>query len=258
MELDAQMKQAVDALRSARLVAVLSGAGMSRESGVPTFREAQTGLWAQYNPEALATPQAFQRDPDLVWSWYMWRYDLVTGVEPNAGHRAVAELEQLVPEMVVLTQNVDGLHHRAGSTDVVELHGNITRFRCYDDCQHNRTLIELNDLNYTRDKAPACPHCNARVRPDVVWFGESLPSAALTRALEIARQCDVMLVIGTSGIVQPAAALPLEARRAGALTIEVNPASSMLTRQLDIFLQGAAGVVLPSLLSALSRSINEE
>jgi len=254
MDLDAQLKQAVDVLRSARLLAVLSGAGMSKESGVPTFREAQTGLWAQYDPTSLATPQAFQRDPDLVWSWYMWRYDMVIGVEPNAGHHAVAELEQVIPEVVVLTQNVDGMHQRAHSTDVVELHGNLTRFRCYDDCQQNRTIIDLEGFNYTKDHAPACPHCHAKVRPDVVWFSESLPSDALTRALEVARQCDVMLVIGTSGIVQPAASLPLEARRAGAVTIEVNPQPTMLTRQLDIFLQGAAGVVLPSLLSVLSRS----
>jgi NAD-dependent deacetylase len=245
------LARAAIALHSAHLVAVSSGAGISKESGIPTFREAQTGLWSQVDPEQLATPQAFQRNPDLVWSWYMYRHKLVRSAQPNAGHRAIAELESLVPQVVVLTQNVDGLHGRAGSTDIVELHGSLSRFKCCAGCRGEPTLIDLATLEHDDAHAPGCPFCGSRVRPDVVWFGEDLPSAALERAFSIASRCDVMLVVGTSGIVQPAALLPGVASQSGATVIEVNPARSSVTPLADIFLQGPSGELLPALIDAL-------
>lgn len=251
MSWEADLTEVVEALGHARLVAVLSGAGVSKESGIPTFREAQTGLWARYDPEQLATPAAFERDPDLVWSWYMYRYDLVRQSQPNPGHHALADLERLVLRLVILTQNVDGLHKAAGSTDVVELHGNLRRFRCSAGCQGFPTVIDLGDISYDREHAPRCPHCGVPVRPDVVWFGEALSPNALRRAFATASECDVMLVIGTSGVVQPAASLPYEAHRAGATVIEVNPAPGQVTPAAHVFLRGASGQVLPHVVDAL-------
>jgi NAD-dependent deacetylase len=251
MSWEADLTKTVDALSQARLLAVLSGAGVSKESGIPTFREAQTGLWARYDPQQLATPAAFERSPDLVWSWYLHRHDLVRQAQPNPGHRALVDLEALVPRVIILTQNVDGLHRVAGSTDLVELHGSLHRFKCSAGCQGSPTPIDLNTLSYNRQQAPACPHCGALVRPDVVWFGEALPPDALQRAFATARACDVMLVIGTSGVVQPAASLPYESHGAGALVIEVNPAPSQVTSVAQIFLQGPSGQVLPQVVDRL-------
>lgn len=251
MTLEAEIAEAARLFDGAQLVAVASGAGISKESGVPTFRDAQEGLWARYDPQQLATPEAFRRNPDLVWSWYMYRADLVGAVEPNAGHYAVVELEELFPQVVVLTQNVDGLHIRAGSTDVVELHGSIRRFKCSANCRGDPTIIDLSAIEYTGETAPPCPYCGARVRPDVVWFGEALPPAALERAFEVASRCDVMLVVGTSGIVQPAASLPYRAKQSGAAIVEVNPQPGGITPIADVFLRGPSGRVLPRLVAAL-------
>jgi NAD-dependent deacetylase len=234
----------VQALRSAGKVAVLTGAGVSAESGVPTFREAQIGLWAQYNPEELATPQAFQRDPRLVWEWYAWRRTLVAAASPNPGHIALAEMERRVPEFTLITQNVDGLHHLAGSRAVIELHGNIQRVKCLDEC----TPIEA--WQETDDPPPRCPHCNAYLRPDVVWFGESLPQSALEAAWQAAQTSQIFLSVGTSSVVEPAASLPYLARRQGAVIVEVNPAPTPLTSQANFSLRGLAGVVLPALVAA--------
>ncbi len=245
------VEAAAAALASAQRVAVFSGAGISRESGVPTFREARDGLWARYDPQHLATPDAFRRSPDLVWSWYRYRAHLVAAAAPNPGHLALAALEHLVPQLVVLTQNVDGLHARAGSTDIVELHGRIDRYKCSGACRGEPTLIDLADVPFDDDHAPVCPACGARVRPDVVWFGEELPGAALERAFAVAAACDVMIVVGTSGVVQPAASLPGVARDAGATVIEVNPEPSLITRKAHIFLQGPSGALLPGLVSAV-------
>jgi len=240
---------AADALRQAEQVAVLSGAGISKESGVPTFRDAQDGLWAKYDPSELATPQAFQRNPDLVWQWYMYRYDLITAVRANPGHYAVADLEDFMSNVVVLTQNIDGLHAEAGSSDIVELHGNIRRFKCFDNCQGTPTLVDLAAVEHDKEHAPECPRCGkGLLRPDVVWFGEVLPEAEIGRSLELSGNCDVMLIVGTSGLVTPAALLPYNAKRAGAVLIEVNPQPSMLTSDVDIYLQGPSGEVLPTLV----------
>lgn len=251
MSWEAELTKAVEALGRARLVAVSSGAGVSKESGVPTFREAQTGLWARYDPQQLVTPAAFERNPDLVWSWYMYRYELVRQAQPNPGHHALVELEKLVPRLVILTQNVDGLHRAAGSADLVELHGSLRRFKCSAGGRGCPATIDLNTISYSREQAPPCPHCGAPIRPDVVWFGESLPADALERAFGVARECDVMLVVGTSGVVQPAASLPYEARRAGATVIEVNPTPSQVTSTAHIFLQGPSGQVLPGVVDIL-------
>lgn len=246
------IQQTAKIIHKANSIAILTGAGVSKESGVPTFRDAMDGLWAQYNPEELATPFAFEQNPKLVWDWYQWRRQLVSGAKPNAGHIALTELEQHKDSVVVITQNVDDLHEQAGSTDIIHLHGNIARNKCFDDCQGEPTIIDINTLEYDADTVPRCPHCNAYVRPDVVWFHEGLPSHALNRAMHLSQTCDVMLVIGTSGLVSPASQLPSMAKRSGATVIEVNPDYSMITRIADIKLDGKSGEMLPKVIHALA------
>jgi NAD-dependent deacetylase len=223
----------------------MTGAGISAESGVPTFRDAQTGLWARWSAEDLATPQAFQRNPRLVWDWYRWRRELVRDAEPGAGHLALAELERRLPRFHLATQNVDGLHQRAGSRHPCELHGNLFR----DLCAYEGTPVELPALD---DEAPPrCPRCGGPVRPGVVWFGEPLPEPAMREAEAAAGNCDVYLVVGTSGMVHPAVELPAAARRAGAFVVEINPEPTPLTDFVHISLRGRAGDVLTTLLEAL-------
>ena len=234
-------------LAGVRRVAVLTGAGISAESGVPTFR-GQDGLWKQYRAESLATPEAFERDPALVWEWYDWRRGLIAPVEPNAGHRVLAGWEGLFGEFAVITQNVDGLHAKAGSRNVVELHGNIWKLRCTKE----GTVEEVRETPLRR-LPPVCPSCGSLRRPHIVWFGEALDPDVLDRAAEISRSCQVMFVLGTSGIVQPAASLPFAAARAGAKIVEVNIEPTPLTPQADHFLPGKAGDVL----SALDRRLRE-
>jgi NAD-dependent deacetylase len=233
------------ALRGARSVAVLTGAGISAESGIPTFRDAQTGLWARFRPEELATPAAFQRDPQLVWDWYEWRRGLVSAAVPNAGHRALARLQSLVPRFALVTQNVDGLHQCAGSSGVIELHGNIHRNKCFAEG------IAVSAWPETGARPPRCPHCGGPLRPDVVWFGEALPPDALARAEAAARDCDVFLSVGTSAAVFPAAQLPVTALKSGACVIEVNRDPTPLTPVATFGLQGPAGEILPRLLGVV-------
>jgi NAD-dependent deacetylase len=232
-------------LRSARFIAVLTGAGISAESGLATFRDAQTGLWARFDPRELATPSAFARNPKLVWDWYAWRREHVAAARPNAGHLALAELERRVPEFALITQNVDGLHQHAGSRNTIELHGNITRVKC----SREGTLVER--WNAPPDAVPRCANCGALLRPDVVWFEEMLPEEALAAADDAVRRCNVLLVIGTSAEVYPAAALPALARRSGAIVVEINPNATPLSATVDYVFRGAAGAVLPALLTAL-------
>jgi NAD-dependent deacetylase len=239
----------IDALRQARHLVALTGAGISAESGVPTFRDAQIGLWAQYRAEDLATPQAFRRDPKLVWEWYEWRRGLVRQAAPNPGHRALAELEDRLPQVSVITQNVDGLHHQAGSTRVIELHGNIQRTKCFE-CGK-----QIADWAGDDRTPPHCPTCDGLLRPDVVWFGEMLPRAALAAAYEAAQHCDLFLSIGTSGLVEPAASLPFEALRAGAVVVEINPQPTPLSDHAAYVLRGPSGEVLPQLLAGLSSGL---
>jgi NAD-dependent deacetylase len=235
----------VRTLRRSRSVAALTGAGVSAESGVPTFRDAQTGLWANFKPEELATPEAFRRNPKLVWEWYAWRRQLVARAEPNAGHRALVELERRFPHFALVTQNVDGLHQRAGSRNLIELHGNITRTKCLEEDQ------PVDRWDETGEVPPRCPRCGGWLRPDVVWFNEGLPEEAMERARAVSRASEIFLSIGTSALVQPAASLPFEALESGATVIEINPDDTPLTPHVHFRLRGAAGEVLPALLRSL-------
>ncbi len=235
----------IQRLRTARRVAALTGAGVSQESGLRTFRDAQTGLWAQYRPEELASPEAFRRDPKLVWDWYAWRREAVKAVRPNPGHYALAQIEKRVHEFTLITQNVEGLHRMAGSQNLLELHGNIQRVRCAE-CY---TFTEIWDDD--TETVPRCRACGGLLRPDVVWFGESLPRDQLEAAVEAARACDVFLSIGTSGVVQPAASLAFAAHNRGALVVEVNAEPTPLTSRADYVLQGKSGEILPGLVEVV-------
>ncbi len=229
-------------LAAAERVAVLTGAGISAESGVPVFR-GPGGLWRQYRPEDLATPEAFTRDPRLVWEWYDWRRARVAEAAPNPAHYALVKLEQTVAEFTLITQNVDGLHDRAGSRHTLKLHGDLWWLRC-TGCQkqiHN-TEVPLAAL------PPRC-ECGALLRPNVVWFGEALDAEVLRMALQTAAQAQVFLVIGTSALVQPAASLPFVAQEHGAHVIEINPQPTPLSAYADIHLAGAAGEWLPRLVA---------
>lgn len=235
----------VSVLRAARSVAVLTGSGVSAESGVPTFRDAQTGLWARYEPQELATPEAFELDPRLVWEWYEWRRGLVRRASPNPGHLALAEIERRVPSFSIATQNVDGLHQRAGSENVLELHGSIMRSKCSVEGVQAEPRPDGESI------PPSCPGCGAFLRPDVVWFGEALQENVFAAASAAARNCDVFLSVGTSSLVYPAASLPSEAARSGAVLVEVNVDDTPKTLLMDYSLRGRAGEVLPALARSL-------
>lgn len=235
----------MDALRKAERVVVLTGAGVSAESGVPTFREAQTGLWRQYDPRELATPQAFARNPRLVWEWYQWRRQLIEKARPNPAHYALVDLEQNIPQFLLVTQNIDGFHWAAGSRDMVELHGNIARTKCFDEG------APVDSWEDTGEVPPRCPHCGGPLRPDVVWFGEGIPAHALEAAWEASAACDVFLSVGTSAAVAPAASFPLLAKRHGAAVAEINPAQTSVSMVVDWSIRGRAGEVLPELVRNL-------
>ena len=239
------LKRARALLDGATAVAVLTGAGISAESGIPTFRDALTGLWEKFRPEDLATPEAFLADPKLVWDWYAWRREQVARALPNAGHHALVAIEDACRDrgvdFTLVTQNVDGLHELAGTRRLVELHGNIRRVKCFD---HGHAVKSWPES----DGVPACPHCGSLLRPDVVWFGESLPGVALTQALAASQSCEVFLCVGTSTVVEPAASLPFMALREGAKVIEVNPTRTPLTGRATIAIAGSAAEVLPDLL----------
>jgi len=243
-----QIQSAARWLAKCGLVVVLTGAGVSKESGIPTFRDAQEGLWAQYDPMMLATEAGYLANPALVWQWYAYRFGMVEHAQPNPGHRAIAELERLLPQVVVVTQNIDGLHQAAGSTEVVELHGSIRSFKCLTG---RHTGFSRADFVGQVEIPPRCPRCGDLLRPDVVWFGELLPGEAINRAYDLADACDAMLVVGTSGVVQPAASLPFIARHAGAPVIDVNPERDEIADAADFFLEGRGGEILPRLLAEL-------
>jgi len=232
--------EARELLAEARRVAVLTGAGVSAESGVPTFRGA-AGLWRQFRPEDLATPEAFARDATLCWEWYDWRRGLIANVQPNPAHYAIAELERRAPEFTLITQNVDGLHQRAGSENVLEIHGSIWALRC------TRCLRAWADLSASLTIPPHC-QCGGLARPGVVWFGENLDPKIWGKAQHAAATCDVLLVVGTSAVVYPAAGLVPLAQAAGAKIIEVNPEATPLSHSVDFSFTKAAGIILPQLL----------
>lgn len=237
------------ALADARHVVVLTGAGVSAESGVPTFR-ARDGLWARYDPTQLATREAFEHDPELVWRWYSWRRTLIRGVQPNPGHYALAEMESLFPRFSLVTQNVDSLHRRAGNREVHELHGNIEHSRCIRCARPYH-----GDDTPPTDTLPYCS-CGGAIRPGVVWFGEALPENELRFAESAAGDCDLFLSVGTSGLVYPAAGLPRVARQAGAFVVEINPEPGADAASIDESISGPSGVVLPLLLDTARRLRN--
>lgn len=228
-------------LAAARRVVALTGAGISADSGVPTFRGPE-GLWRQFRPEDLATPEAFARDPALVWEWYAWRRERIAPLAPNDGHRALARLDERVPEFLLATQNVDGLHAAAGSRRMVELHGSLWRVRCAACGRRS------DDRRVAFDELPPRCRCGGALRPDVVWFGEALPEEPLRLAFAAARQAEVVLVVGTSSLVYPAAAVPELARAAGAFVIEVNPEETPLTPTAHASFRARAAELLPTLL----------
>lgn len=242
------LARARQCLQHAAHIAVLSGAGISAESGVPTFRDAQTGLWARFRPEELATEDAFRRHPERVWDWYAERRASLAAVQPNAGHLALAEFERRHPgRLTVITQNVDGLHQRAGSQGVLALHGSLAEDRWLDPCAlHRQGACDVARAEPGRP--PRCPQCGNPVRPAVIWFGEMLPEDALRQAEQAASRCDVMLVVGTAGAVYPAAGLADQARAVGAQVIIVNPHPSELDELAHLRLAGSAAQVLPRLL----------
>ncbi|KRB96272.1 NAD-dependent deacylase [Hydrogenophaga sp. Root209] len=232
-------------IREARHIAVLTGAGMSAESGVPTFRDAQTGLWSQFNPQELATEAAFRAHPQRVWDWYAHRREMIAGVAPNAGHVALAAFEQRHPgRLTLITQNVDGLHQRAGHTNALALHGNIADDRWLDA---PRACCRVDAIEAGRP--PRCPVCGNLRRPAVVWFGEHLPTVALEAAEQAARHCELMLVVGTSGEVYPAAGLALTAHQCGARVVIVNPEVTPLDAVAELCLRQPAALCLPLLLA---------
>ncbi|MEB2336516.1 MAG: NAD-dependent deacylase [Burkholderiales bacterium] len=235
-------------VQAAHRLVVFTGAGMSAESGIPTFRDALTGLWARFDPEQLATEAAFRADPPTVWRWYAERRVAIASAQPNDAHRAIAAFQARGRRVSVVTQNIDGLHARAGSHGVLELHGNILRAKCLEGCGDPERIEPGFDWRADPREPPPCPRCGAPLRPDVVWFGELLPQQVFSRAERAALGCDLMLVVGTSALVHPAAGLPLLARQAGARIAVVNPQDTPLDALADRVLRGTAGSVLPKLL----------
>ncbi len=236
----AKMETVKALLSGARHVAVLTGAGVSAESGIPTFRGAD-GMWRGELAEDLARPETFARNPELVWEFYNWRRSLVAQCQPNPAHHALAALEQRVPEMEIVTQNVDGLHQQAGSEHVIEMHGSLWRLQCTRCTHFEETRAELPPL-------PECSRCGNLLRPGVVWFGEQLPRGVLSVALESIASADILLVVGTSSLVQPAASFVHVANRSGAVCVEINLEATPNTGFMDFALHGKAGEILPALV----------
>jgi NAD-dependent deacetylase len=243
--MSAALQAARAALGQARRCVVLTGAGMSAESGVPTFRDAQTGLWSNFDPMQLASQEGFRADPPLVWRWYASRRHRLHEVEPNAGHRALAGVEGRFEDFAIVTQNVDGLHARAGSRTVLELQGNILRTKCLARCG----VVIDDPRQLPPGEPPLCPGCGQWLRPDVVWFGEMLDPVVLQRAEDLSAACDVLVVVGTSGAVYPAAGLPDLARAHGATVVIVNPDDSEIDHVAHVLVRDTAARALPRLFA---------
>ncbi|MEZ5290673.1 MAG: NAD-dependent deacylase [Vicinamibacterales bacterium] len=239
-----------DRLRRAARITVLTGAGVSAASGVPTFR-GRDGLWRQHRPEDLATPEAFARDPALVWAWYGWRRERLRACVPNAAHTVLAAWAGRWAGMTIVTQNVDGLHERAGAPDVLRLHGSLWHVRCADACRTGKAPRPFDDV-LAPEVLPRCPSCGALARPDVVWFGEPLDARVLDRAANAAARSDVFLAVGTSAVVFPAAGLIPLARQGGAFVVEVNPDGTAFSDEVDVAIRGGAETVLPRIEQAMA------
>jgi NAD-dependent deacetylase len=269
--IDAALKQR---LRNANNVVVFTGAGMSAESGIPTFRDRFDGLWAKYDPMDVATPHAFKRDPQFVWDWHVYLGDAVRAAKPNAGHNAVAQLQNHVQHVTVITQNIDNLHQTAGSRDVVELHGNLLRLKAFvdvdelfqseagpiicracdgyavnDEYDPYASKDDLEEITLQAGPVPRCPACGTLLRPDVVWFGEPLEPDVLDSAFRAVDTCDVLFCIGSSLEVEPAAGMPWRALRRGAIVIEINPESTLLSAQAHATFNTGAAMTMPKLLA---------
>ncbi len=243
-------EQLKERLLKSSKVSVLTGAGVSKESGIPTFR-GEDGLWRNYNATELATPESFAADPSLVWEWYQWRRGLIKPIEPNPGHYAIAAMERFYENFSLITQNIDGLHAKAGNKKIFELHGNIWRVRCVEE----GTTLEYFD--HPLEAIPPKCSCGGLLRPDVVWFGEALDPSVLNASFRLATESDLCLVIGTSGVVYPAAAIPVEAKSHGAYIVEVNPNPSSLTPIADEAIQGPSAEVLPELVEFAGIDLKE-
>lgn len=254
----------IERIKAAQKIVFFSGAGISAESGVPTFRDDLSGLWAQYDPMQLATPEAFQRQPALVWGWYMWRRHRVRQAQPNAAHLTIAawQKELGVERVRCITQNVDDLFERAGCQDVLHMHGNLFASQCF---QCGRPVAEAGWLtehqglgdegsNYERCiEPPQCNACGGFIRPGVIWFGEALDSTLLERSFEYCAQCDVLIAVGTSGVVQPAATLPSIARDAGAYVLQINPHHTSLDAVAHCTIRSTAAHTMPALYQAFQK-----
>ena len=236
------LNQASESLKKAKKVVFVTGAGISQESGIPTFR-GKDGLWRNYDAMKLATIDAFYENPKLVWEWYNERRENIFQAEPNLGHKAIAELEEFF-EVVVLTQNIDGLHQRAGSSKVLELHGSIVKIKC--------TVCDFKEeTEYKFSKFPPLCNCGNILRPDVVWFGEGLPQNVWQEAIEHANNCDVMIIAGTSLVVSPANTLPYYAKQNNATLVEINPSETAMTADMDLSIRATSATALPKLLSEI-------
>lgn len=242
----------IEVLTRAKHVAVSTGAGISAESGIPTFR-GKEGLWKKYRAEELATPTAFAQNPELVWEFYEWRRGIIAEKVPNPGHKVLAQWENVFPFFSLITQNIDGLHQKAGSTDMLELHGNIWKLRCTEE-----GTVSENHQTPLEEVPPLCPDCGAVLRPHVVWFGESLSPTVLHKAFQLSSECDVMFVIGTSALIQPAASLPLSAAETGAKIVEINPDPTPLTPYADFSFRGKAGEILPLIDEELKKELQSK
>jgi NAD-dependent deacetylase len=235
----------IQKMNAAKHVAVLTGAGVSAESGVPTFRGEQ-GLWKKFRPEELANFDAFMQNPELVWEWYTFRKNIISSIDPNPGHHTLVKMESHFPKFTLITQNVDGLHRRAGSQNILELHGNLMRNRCLK-CE---TIVQSEELEF-EGSVPKC-ECGGMLRPDVVWFGEMLPQDVIHAAFLAAETCDVFFSLGTSAVVHPAASLPVTAKQSGAYLIEINPDATPLTAITDETIHGPTGEIMPEIWDQLT------
>lgn len=251
-------EELIEKLQSSQHVTVLTGAGVSAESGIPTFRDALTGLWANYDPERLASASGFLKDPALVWGWYEWRRKKVLNSLPNAAHTTLALLEKHVPKLTIITQNVDDLHERAGSTDIIHLHGSLHKPRCFN-CNELYLIQDfgfegaLSQLVETRIEPPLCHSCGGSVRPGVVWFGEQLPEIAWENAVVASQACDLFLLIGTSGLVWPASNLPYKVKQKNIPVVQINSDRTDFDSSATYNLLGRAGEILPQLYAAAFR-----
>ncbi|MCX7995048.1 MAG: NAD-dependent deacylase [candidate division WOR-3 bacterium] len=237
------IENAIKILKNAKSLFVLTGAGISAESGIPTFR-GKDGLWKNYSATDLATPEAFNRNPELVWEWYRWRQDIISKAEPNPAHYALVDLENHFEKFLLLTQNVDNLHQRAGSKNVLELHGNIFRTRCLKCGRIDK--IE----NARIEKMPYC-NCGGLLRPDVVWFGEAIPQDVWQESMKFLSNAAVAIIRGTSGVVWPAAGIPEIAKNYGVKTIEINIEPTLITSLVDVSIISPAGKVLPEIVKSV-------